>query len=312
MFPGEGIRVPGIVYAPMLISRHLNISTPVFTGDILPTMMALLQVPIAHSDNPTWIIDGLSLLDIIQEAAAAAAAADADGRRRGRRRDLQEHHGDSAGAGAAAAGGGVVSVSLSPRRSKPIPFSWAGQNGIIDNDLKLINSPSEGQCPGQPPYFNAPSSSNSDSDAGISTAEQEQLRPRRIREDDNVGTPPSLAGFYMFNITRDRCGKPLCEPILWRNDQFAKAGSGHAQGNAEKKRRFLRRHELHDLKQSMPAEFHRMKALYDEMLLSILHSATNETGCLAITEQPPIMPVSSLLGDNMRAPPSASHRDIYI
>ena len=102
-----------------------------------------------------------------------------------------------------------MSVSLSPRRSKPIPFSWAGQNGIIDNDLKLINSPSEGQCPGQPPYFNTSSSSNSDSDAAVSTAEQQQLRPRRIREDDNVGTPPSLAGFYMFNITRDRCENPF-------------------------------------------------------------------------------------------------------
>ena len=52
----------------------------------------------------------------------------------------------------------------------------------------------------------------------------------------------------------------------------------------------------------MSAEFHRMKALYDEMLLSILHSATNETGCLAITEQPPIMPVSSLLGGDTRVP----------
>ena len=51
-----------------------------------------------------------------------------------------------------------------------------------------------------------------------------------------------------------------------------------------------------------------MKVLYDEMLLSILHSATNETGCLAVTEQPPIMPVSSLLGGDTRAPPSAPHR----
>ena len=101
-----GIRVPGIMYAPMLIDRNINISTPVFTGDILPTMMELLQV---KSDNPSWVMDGLSLLDIIKAPTAP--------------------------------------------RPRPIPFSWSGQNAVIDNDLKLMNHPAAGQCPGQAPYF---------------------------------------------------------------------------------------------------------------------------------------------------------------
>jgi hypothetical protein len=43
------------MYAPGLISSHINVTTPTFTGDFLPTIMALLDV---KSDNPTWVMDG--------------------------------------------------------------------------------------------------------------------------------------------------------------------------------------------------------------------------------------------------------------
>jgi hypothetical protein len=172
-----GIRVPGILHAPMLISRNLNISTPVFTGDILPTIMELLQV---ESDHPSWVMDGLSLLDRIRSPSAP--------------------------------------------RPLPIPFSFAGQSAIIDNDLKLINTPAEGQCPGQAPYF-SPGNPN----------------------------PPKLEPFYLYNISADR-------------------------------------HELHDLKHTIPSEFARMKRLYDAMVVSILHSAINETGCARIEHLPVVAP----------------------
>ena len=169
-----GIRVPGILHAPMLISRNLNISIPVFTGDILPTMMALLQV---ESDNPSWVMDGLSLLERVRSPTAP--------------------------------------------RPTPIPFSFAGQSAIVDNDMKIMNTPAEGQCPGQAPYFSPGNPS-----------------------------PGKLEAFYLFNISADR-------------------------------------HELHDLKSAMPLEFARMKRLYDEMLVSILHSALNETGCARLEGHPP-------------------------
>jgi hypothetical protein len=37
-------------------------------------------------------------------------------------------------------------------RGKPIPLSWGGQNGVIDENLKIINRPSFGQCDSQAPY----------------------------------------------------------------------------------------------------------------------------------------------------------------
>ena len=51
------------MYAPGLITSHINVTVPTFTGDFLPTIMALLGVT---SDNPTWIMDGVNLLDIIK------------------------------------------------------------------------------------------------------------------------------------------------------------------------------------------------------------------------------------------------------
>lgn len=39
-----GIRVPGMMHAPMLIQRNMNITTPATTADFLPTLMDVLQV----------------------------------------------------------------------------------------------------------------------------------------------------------------------------------------------------------------------------------------------------------------------------
>ena len=58
-----GIRVPGIMHAPMLIRLHQNITTPTVTSDFLPTIMEILDV---KTDNPSWIMDGMSLLPYIQ------------------------------------------------------------------------------------------------------------------------------------------------------------------------------------------------------------------------------------------------------
>ena len=52
------------MHAPMLIKQHRNISTVTVTSDFLPTMMELLGVT---SDNPTWPMDGMSLLPYIGE-----------------------------------------------------------------------------------------------------------------------------------------------------------------------------------------------------------------------------------------------------
>ena len=97
------------MHAPGLIHSHINVSTPAFTGDFLPTIMSLLGV---ETDNPTWIMDGKSLLELIKAPAA--------------------------------------------RRGEPIPISWGGQNGVIDEHLKIINTPSWGQCDSQAPFGQLP------------------------------------------------------------------------------------------------------------------------------------------------------------
>ena len=149
------------MHAPGLIHSHINVTTPAFTGDFLPTIMSLLGV---ETDNPTWIMDGKSLLELIKAPSAP--------------------------------------------RGKPIPISWGGQNGVIDENLKIINTPSWGQCDSQAPYN-----------------ESNKLEP-----------------YYLFDVVADY-------------------------------------HELHDLKATQPAEWTRMKKLYDEAMLSIHFSQVNETQC---------------------------------
>mmetsp|Transcript_12590 Transcript_12590/g.32198 ORF Transcript_12590/g.32198 Transcript_12590/m.32198 type:complete len:249 (-) Transcript_12590:813-1559(-) len=57
-----GIRTPGIIHAPMLLQEHRNVTTVAVTSDFLPTIMDLLGV---QTDNPTWAMDGMSLLPYI-------------------------------------------------------------------------------------------------------------------------------------------------------------------------------------------------------------------------------------------------------
>ena len=61
-----GIRVPGAIFYPPLISRNLNITMPAVSTDVLPTIMNVLQVE--ESDNPDWAVDGVDLIPTIQNA----------------------------------------------------------------------------------------------------------------------------------------------------------------------------------------------------------------------------------------------------
>ena len=75
---------------------------------MLPTVMELLGVN--KSANPTWIVDGVSMLPVMRAADHGAP------------------------------------------RSRPLVFSWGNQQGIIDNEWKLITKPAVGQCDQQPGF----------------------------------------------------------------------------------------------------------------------------------------------------------------
>ena len=68
-----GLRVPGILKYPALIRGQgpLNVTTPVQTTDFLPTIMELLGG--VASDNPTWPLDGASLLPVVARPDAPRA-----------------------------------------------------------------------------------------------------------------------------------------------------------------------------------------------------------------------------------------------
>lgn len=59
-----GIRVPGIMHWPAKIQENKNVSTVTVTSDFLPTIMEILEV---ETDNPTWVMDGMSLIPYIQD-----------------------------------------------------------------------------------------------------------------------------------------------------------------------------------------------------------------------------------------------------
>ncbi len=111
-----GIRVPGIMHAPGLISRFANVTTPTVTSDFLPTIMELLGVT---TDNPGWVMDGMSLLPYITPTEAGS------------------------------------SLSRRPRPN-PIGVKWGGSEAIIDNDWKLMSKPNAGQCDYQEPWASVP------------------------------------------------------------------------------------------------------------------------------------------------------------
>ena len=46
---------------------NINVTTPVGAVDVLPTVMDLLEVDFKKaSPNPTWVLDGLSLLPMVK------------------------------------------------------------------------------------------------------------------------------------------------------------------------------------------------------------------------------------------------------
>ena len=114
-----GIRVPGIVHAPGLITAFRNVTTVAFTGDFLPTIMALLGV---ESDHPNWAMDGVSLLPLLTADALSSSSS-------------------------------PPSLTVDTPRSKPLGLQWAGGSAIIDEHgrYKLMSKPNQGQCDFQPP-----------------------------------------------------------------------------------------------------------------------------------------------------------------
>jgi arylsulfatase len=112
-----GIRVPMMIHAPSIIYNNMNITTPAGSVDILPTIVDILSV---ESNNPNWIIDGISLLPILTS--------------------------------------GESQYDLS--RSKPLTFWFNESIGIIDNNWKLIYSPELGMCDGQEPYISSQNFTN--------------------------------------------------------------------------------------------------------------------------------------------------------
>ena len=117
-----GLRVPGLLHWPQGISKNTNVTTPVVTSDILPTIMEMLGG--VKSDNPGWVMDGVSLVPFVSQGGRRLAGERLEGERKERQ--------------------------VSPRREKPIVFSWGGSSGIIDNEWKLLTTPQKGQCDAQP------------------------------------------------------------------------------------------------------------------------------------------------------------------
>jgi len=118
-----GIRVPGIMYLPPSIDAairpagNINVTTPVGALDVLPTVMELLEVDFkTASPNPSWVLDGVSLLPFVKPGSDPNA----------------------------------------PRPSPLIfsfgnEFEGS-QQAIIDNDWKILTRPTVGQCDLQPGF----------------------------------------------------------------------------------------------------------------------------------------------------------------
>jgi hypothetical protein len=64
LFEG-GIRVPGLVEWPAMITKHMETRMVAGVYDILPTVLDILKVPHEH---PDWLKDGISLLPLITGA----------------------------------------------------------------------------------------------------------------------------------------------------------------------------------------------------------------------------------------------------
>jgi arylsulfatase A-like enzyme len=123
----QGIRVPGLMHVPWLISSNKNVSTPATTADFMPTILSILEV---KSDNPTWVMDGIDLMPLVSASATT-----------------------SSGLSTAV----DKATGYMPRPKKLGFDSTGGQHAIIDNNWKLLHNPGGGQCDFQPPYGALPS-----------------------------------------------------------------------------------------------------------------------------------------------------------
>ena len=110
-----------MLHWPQRISENRNVTTPVVTSDVLPTIMEMLGG--VKTDNPGWAMDGVSLVPFVTSEGNA-------------------HEGQQQQGG--------LEEEQSARRPKPITFSWGGSSGIIDNEWKLLTTPQKGQCDVQP------------------------------------------------------------------------------------------------------------------------------------------------------------------
>lgn len=116
LFEG-GIRVPGILEWPEMIRTNRQTYFPAITSDYLPTFLDAIGM--AHP-QPTWPIDGISLMPLIQQAAAMVPSDPSF----------------------------VVA-----NRSKPLGFKLGQQEAWIDNEWKVVANPHKGQCKTMyPPY----------------------------------------------------------------------------------------------------------------------------------------------------------------
>jgi hypothetical protein len=68
-----GIRVPGILHLPVGVDSairprgSINVTTPAGALDVLPTILDLLAVNFSKtSENPSWVIDGTSMLPFVK------------------------------------------------------------------------------------------------------------------------------------------------------------------------------------------------------------------------------------------------------
>jgi hypothetical protein len=145
-------------------------------------------------------------------------------------------------------------------RGKPIPLSWGGQNGVIDENLKIINRPSFGQCDSQAPYNETTLEDYYLFDV---VADYHEVSTQRT----HIDTP-----LLPFAKTKR---PPLRNAIVFPRDGL---GMNAIKGNSEYRMAF-HTIQLHDLKSVQPAEWTRMKKLYDEAMLSIQFSQLNETQC---------------------------------
>jgi hypothetical protein len=96
-----------------MIKKHAETWHPAYVSDYMPTLLDLIGVPHEHA---TWSADGISLLPLIKKLGATGAAND---------------------------------TSQRPAQH-PLVFKLGKQVALIDNEWKILRSPSAGHCKSEP------------------------------------------------------------------------------------------------------------------------------------------------------------------